>query len=49
MPKKETLNKDVEIIIQYAEKTEEKSLQHLIQKLFDDYMARAIQNINKGK
>jgi hypothetical protein len=51
MSKKESL-KDVKIIIQYKDNTDEKgekSLQELIQKLFNSYMTKLIQNINKGK
>ena len=50
--KKET-PKDVEIIIQYEEdntdEKESKSLQMLIQKLFDSYLKKVMQNYNKGK
>ena len=50
MSKKETA-KDVEIIIQFAEKDdkEDKSLQKQIEKLFNSYIIKVIQNINKGK
>ena len=51
MPKKNALE-DVEVIIQYEEKKddkEEKSLQNIIQRLFNLYITKVIQNINKGK
>ena len=50
MPKKNTI-KDMEVIIQYAEKdgNEEKSLQNIIQKLFNLHITKVIQNIYKGK
>ena len=50
MPKKDKV-KDIEIIILYAEKdgNEEKSLQNVIQKLFNLHITKVIQNINKDK
>ena len=50
--KKEETGKDIEIIVEYEEKIDEKdekSLQRVIQKLFDIYIIKVIQNINKGK
>ena len=44
--------KDVEIIIQYennTEKKEEKTLQQIMQRLFNLYLTKLIQNFNKGK
>ena len=50
MPTKEQ-SKDIEVIIQYAEKdgNEEKSLQKLIERLFNLHITKVIQNIDKGK
>lgn len=52
MPKKEKSDKDVEVIIQYENNTddkEEKSLQKVMQKLFNSYITKVMQNANKGK
>ena len=51
MPKKDA-SKDVEIIIRYkikAEENEPKSFQDLMQKLFDSYITKVIQNNDKVK
>jgi hypothetical protein len=51
MPKKENA-KDVKVIIQYEKNIdgkEEKSLQKIIQKLFNSYINKVTQDINKGK
>ena len=44
--------KDVEIIVQYSNDVEgkgEKGLQEIMQRLFNAYIKKVIQNINKGK
>ena len=51
MSQKET-KKDIEIIIQYnddMEVKEDRNLQHLLQRLFNLYLTKKIQNIDKGK
>ena len=51
MPKKET-SKDVEIIVQYennVDEKEDKTLQKVMQKLFNSYIIKVIQNIKKGE
>ncbi|MCL2775501.1 MAG: hypothetical protein FWD71_19485 [Oscillospiraceae bacterium] len=53
MPKQDT-QKDVKVIIQYENNTESEnknveSLQEVMQKLFNAYIIRTIQNIKKGK
>ena len=52
MPRK--TQKDVEIIIRYADEADHenknvKTLQEIMQKLFNSYIMRTIQNISKGK
>ena len=52
MPKKETSKKEWEIIVEYENNVDEKeikTLQELMQKLFNSYIIDVIQNINKGK
>ena len=47
-----TSKKDVEIIVKYKNNVNEKTdktLQELMQKLFNSYIMKAIQNIRKGK
>ena len=39
----------VKITVEYENKKDGKSLQNVIQKLFDFYIIKVIQNINKGK
>ena len=49
--KKET-SKEIEVIIRYEnniDEKESKSLQNLFQRLFDSYIAKAMQDIKKGK
>jgi len=49
---KKANSKELKIIVKYensTEKREEKSLQHIMQKLFDSYITKVIQNINKDK
>jgi len=48
---KKKASKDVKIIIQYENNADEKekSLQTVMQKLFNLYIAKVVQNINKGK
>ena len=44
--------KDVEIIVKYKDninEKDEKTLQEVMQKLFNSYIMKAIQNISKGK
>lgn len=51
MSKKET-SKEIEVIIRYEnniDEKESKSLQNLFQRLFDSYIAKAMQDIKKGK
>lgn len=51
MPKKQT-KEDVKIIIQYQNKNDEnnvKTFQNIMQKLFNLYIIKAMQNINKDK
>ena len=43
---------DVKVIVQYEEninKKENRSLQQLMQRLYETYLIKVIQNINKGK
>ena len=54
MSKREAPDKDVKIIIQYANNTDSKNknvnyLQNVMQKLFNAYIIRTIQNIKKGR
>ena len=51
MSKRVNLKED-KIIVRYENKEEgkeEKSLQHVMQRLFNSYIKKVIQNINKGK
>ena len=52
MPKKEKLNNDWKVIIEYEKNVDEKgekTFQKLMQKLFNSYIIKAIQNIKKGE
>ena len=51
MPKKDTKN-DIKIIYKYADNVDEnkdKTFHNVMQKLFNSYIIKAIQNINKGE